>query len=304
MFRRRKKQISPFLLAFLCSLFIHSALFFLNWKSLSVDSEQEYEDNSLILVEYPAHRQIVSQKNFNKIIPKKHTSYLSQSDKAVEKETQAMLKGLFYQAETGNLNYSIKKNKIDLRNNTPSRKISSLEPELLKKINAPLKVDISQMYRKDFFQQPKQAKASRTMDFLPGIEFGSHTLLNTKEFTYYSYFSRMKEQLYWRWTQYFRAEPQLLSLRIFNGNKQRLFSTSLYVYLSPNGEVQDIRVVKSSGEENIDTAALHAFLSAAPFPNPPPELVEEDGYIHIKQSFHLYISPSSFEDLFSRHSQN
>ena len=306
MFHHKKKKINPFLLALFSSLFIHFALLFPLLRSVSLDSREKYNENNLVFVEYPVHQQIVNQQNFNDTLPKKTTIYLSKLNKSVEKETQAMLKGLFHQAEIKSLSYIEQNLSSASKKSFPSRKISSLEPNLLKKINTPLQIDIENIYRPHFFQKEKQHKASRTMDFLPGIEFGSHTLLNTKEFAYYSYFSRMKEQLYWRWIQYFRTEPQILPFKIISsGNRQRLFSTSIYVYLSPEGEIYDMTVVKSSGEESIDSAALHAFLSAAPFPNPPPELVEEDGYIHIKQSFHLYISPSSFEDLFSnRHSEN
>ena len=303
MLHHKKTQLSPFLLTFLCSLLIHSPLVFLYWAPLSQNTK-EIEEENLVLVEYPVHQQIVSQKTFNNIIPETQTSYLSQANKTVEKETQAMLKGLFYQAKTENLNLTAKtdpKEPRQLQTDKPiKRQTSSLKPVLLNKIKEPIQTDIAKIEHMDFFQQPQKQDLSRTMDFLLGVETGSHTLLNTKEFTYYSYFSRMKEQLYWRWTQYFKRELPLTSLRLITGNRQKLFSTSLYVYLSPDGEIQDIRVVESSGAENIDSAALHAFLSAAPFPNPPKGLIEEDGHIHIKQSFHLYINSYLSEYQFSR----
>ena len=56
------------------------------------------------------------------------------------------------------------------------------------------------------FRQKSAQNLSSTMDFLPGVEFGSHTLLNTKQFMYYSYFSRMKDQLSWRWKRLFKEE--------------------------------------------------------------------------------------------------
>lgn len=303
MLYHKKKQLNPFLFALFCSLLIHSPLVLLYWTSPSSNTKQIEEEN-LVLVEYPVHQQIVSQKNFNNIIPKTQTPYLSQANKAVEKETQAMLKGLFYQAKTENLNPAAKKMPIEIRqlqvDKHIKRQISSIKPVLLDKIAEPIQTDIAKIEYNDFFQQPRKPDLSRTMDFLLGVEIGSHTLLNTKEFTYYSYFSRMKEQLYWRWTQYFKTELPLTSIRLINGNRKSLFSTSLYVYLSPDGEIQDIRVVKSSGAEDIDSAALHAFLSAAPFPNPPKGLVEEDGHIHIKQSFHLYINSYLSEYQFSK----
>ncbi|MDE0518706.1 MAG: TonB family protein [Oligoflexia bacterium] len=302
MFQNKNTRLNPFLYFFLGSLLIHGTLLLLIWSSPSQNTSLHEEDD-IVFVHYPDHKQIVSQKNFNKITPQKQRPYLSQADKSVEKETQAMLKGLFYQAESPIQESIIKKSPLSSSNTAINRKISSLDPSpaLLDKIASPIHIDISEINNTSIFPPQQESDLSRTMDFLPGVDPGSHTLLNTKEFTYYSYFSRMKEQLYWRWTQYFRTElhPFLIKLNT-KKNTQKLFSTNLYVHLSPEGEVQDIRIVQGSGAEDIDSAALHAFLAAAPFPNPPKELIEEDGYIHIRQSFHLYISPSSYGNLFSR----
>ena len=302
MFQNKKIRFNPFLYSFLLSLLIHSALLLLIWSPKSKHTIIQDEDN-LVFVNYPDHQQIVSQKNFNKIAPEKQRHYLSQADKSVEKETQAMLKGLFYQAESNSQGTITKKSATKTpsqSNTTIHRKISSLNSSLLDKIAGPIQIDISKINNTDVFQK-QTSDLSRTMDFLPGVDPGSHTLLNTKEFTYYSYFSRMKEQLYWRWTQYFRTDLHPFLIKLNNQrNRQKLFSTNLYVHLSPQGEVQDIRIEQGSGAEEIDSAALHAFLAAAPFPNPPRELVEEDGYIHIRQSFHLYINSSSYGNLFSK----
>ncbi len=288
------------MLAFFCSFLIHLPLFvsykfpFFPYKRPVLQTENH---NDFILVEYPVHQQIVSQERFNKIPPKTQTSYLSKKDKTVEKETQAMLNGLFHQADQ---NLRVKNQHFS---KSIERKVSSQVPDLVDKITAPLSVDLSAIESENIFPEKNRQELSRTMDFLPGVEFGSHTLLNTREFVYYSYFARMKEQLYWRWTQYIKNE---LLQKAFSFNKfvykhkSRYFSTSLYVYLSPEGEVQDMRVIKSSGVEDIDSAALHAFLLAEPFPNPPGGLIEEDGYIHIKQIFHLSIAPFLSQNLFSR----
>ena len=132
---------------------------------------------------------------------------------------------------------------------------------------------------------------SQTMDLLLDVEPGANTLLNTKAFKYYSYFSRMKTQLYSRWMQYFQQKPIHLFIVTLPQSRRsnHLFSTHLYALLSPEGELQDLMVSKSSGEEYVDEAALHAFLSAVPFPNTPKDLVAKDGYVHIHQKFHLHI---------------
>ncbi len=299
MFHYKKSRFKLFLYPFLASLLAHSPVLLLLWNSPSTDKIPD--ESNIVLVDYPDHQQIVIQKTFNKIRSTKHTPYLSMENNTVEKETKAMLKGLFYQAEPENPS-TVKKQTPTKNQKIPvTRKISSLSPILLDKIAQPIQMDITEMKNNDFLQPQNTPDLSRNPGFLPGVDPGSHTLLNTKEFMYYSYYSRMHRQLHWRWTQHLRAELSLLLFKLNNQrNKQRLFSTDLYVHLSSQGEIQDIMVVKSSGTEEVDSAAMQAFLLAEPFPNPPKGLVEEDGHIHIKQSFHLYVSPSVFANLFSK----
>ena len=229
-------------------------------------SSSANEENHLVLITDPQHQQIVSQEDFNVLPLEKKTRYLSRADKAVEKEIQAMMQGLFHQS------YHKEPSKREAgKKNTGSLFFAA---ENTSKLNT------GSLF----------SSLSKTPDFLPGVEIGSQTHLNTKEFLHYSFFSRMKEQLYWRWTQYFKKEKPFL-LQNMRQESRGIFSTYLYVFLSPDGEMQDLQVANSSGSEFADSAALHAFLASAPFPNPPPGLVEEDGFIHIQQSFHLYIAP-------------
>ncbi len=304
MFHYKKNRIWPFLLALFCSLLLNLLLFFsptifFKNSSKGLFSQTETNEDDFIQVEYPIHRQVVSQQQFNKITPKKQTYYLSQADKTVEKETQAMLKGLFYQASQQSMNHHAKSPDFP---KFVKRETSSIQPAFVDKVTKPISIDLS-LEQAGAFRETNNQQLSRTMDFLPGVELGSHTLLNSREFIYYSYFARMKEQLYWRWTQYIKKEllerPSSIN-QFVNEYKKRYFATRLYVYLSPEGEVQDMRVVQSSGAEDIDSAALHAFLLAEPFPNPPKGLIEEDGHIHIKQTFHLSIGSYAPANLFSR----
>jgi len=299
-FYHKISRSRSFLLAFLASLALHSLFFILHKNTLIskknlFNSEQE---NHIVFVESP-NKQIVNQERFNNIPTKNNTYYLSKEDNSVETQTQAMLKGLFHESEKTAQKKELKNTELK-KTSTSMRKMASLEENTTNKIHSPIIMDIADLTDNLSFMKENPQDPSQTIDFLPGIKIGMHTSLNTKQFTYYSYFSRMKKRLYWDWIKYFKTEPRtFLSIR---ENKQKLFSTNLYVYLSPEGEIQDISVVKSSGSDQIDQAALHAFMAAAPFPNPPQELLEEDGFIHIKQSFHLYISnPAAYMNLFSKH---
>lgn len=269
-----------FLLLSLCA---HIPFFVLSEYTVS----KPKQDIALVFVENYPKKQIVFQNDFNHLPPKKDTPYMSKADKRVDRQTRAMLTGLFYQADWENSSLASKK-KFSSTNN---RRISSIPPALMKKIEAPLQLSISASDQNGNVDQKANYSLSQTMDFLLDVEPGANTLLNTRAFKYYSYFSRMKTQLYSRWMQYFQQKPiHLFIIKLPQSHRsQQLFSTHLYALLSPDGELQDLRVSKSSGETYVDEAALHAFLSAVPFPNTPKDLVAKDGYVHIHQKFHLHI---------------
>jgi len=281
-----KKQKKWFLFFIFLSLLLHVSVLLPVFLVDSPSTEGTSGSNYSVLIDYPLHQQVVTQEEFNQLEPVKPGGrYLSERNKSVEREVQAVMKGLFYQARhtsTDSAQASSKKTQ---------RQLNFVSEELSNTIEAPLELELSE-----------SGKPSQTPDFLPGVKFGSHTLLNTKEFTYYSFFVRVKEQLYWRWLQYFKKDHPSSVISLAR-EKQRLFSTYLYAVLSSDGEMQDLMVMDSSGSEVADTAALHAFLSAAPFPNPPAGLVEADGSIHLRQSFHIYISSSMAETPFSKHTE-
>ena len=269
--------------AFVWFLALSAGLHFM-WLILPRPGQKPPRKLKSQLVFVQAGEQIVSQKDFNRPAPSQDTHYLSRANKTVETQTQAMMHGLFEQAGLSRRPAS----RLPERFSSPHKSFKkprglALSKDLLNKITAPLQLDVSA------FDASAGAELSRTMDFLPEVETGSHTLLNTKEFIYYSYFSRMKKQLYVRWVQSFQKDRGLLASKLGKHRPRQLFSTHLYILLSPAGELTDLRVSKSSGEEDIDSLALHAFMASAPFPNPPKGLVSQDGYIHIQQSFHLYV---------------
>ena len=77
MFCCQKGRLKAFFIAFLVSIFIHSLLFFLPYRPASSVRAEKKAENSIISVEYPMQRQIVTQKTFNKVIPQRNR--LSQS---------------------------------------------------------------------------------------------------------------------------------------------------------------------------------------------------------------------------------
>lgn len=288
------KAFYSFPLYFLASALLHLAL----WLLIQQVSPSEGRGPSSVEVAivYPdIQNTLVSQQDFNHQKPK-GPAYLSRHNQVVHQQTQAMFKGLFHQAEEPLLQPPASRALASSSGEREERGFLLKKPAASEEGLFPGGISAGS----SSWRVTKQTGPhSQTTDFLLGVEYGSHTLLNTKEFIYASYYNRMKEQLYWSWSRYLKAEDHLfvqISQKQGRGRKS-FFVTRVLALLSPEGDVQDVQVVSSSGEEDLDTAALHAFLEAEPFPNPPPELVGAEGHIPIRKSFYIYVSPPVVQNL-------
>lgn len=128
---------------------------------------------------------------------------------------------------------------------------------------------------------------SATDDHLKDIPSGLDTMLSTREFLYYSYYNRIKNQLRQHWepkikekfTKIMRQGRTIAS----EGDK----ITRVIIILDDRGTLIRVQVVGRSGITDLDDAAVEAFRAAAPFPNPPKGIVEADGTIKIRWDFVL-----------------
>lgn len=114
---------------------------------------------------------------------------------------------------------------------------------------------------------------SSTDDYLPEVAIGSQTLLNANEYKYYGFYERIRTQLKDRWYR----EIDLRVRAYFAKNKVNLVNTTkitqVDVTLGKNGQLIKIEITSSSGIKVLDDAAIRAFQQAAPFPNPPQEIL-------------------------------
>ena len=294
-----KRHRLRFCFFLLFSLLLHISLILFLTEPLQSDNSFSGEEMQPIAYVDFRPRHFVNQSTFNKITPKKPTPYISKYDQSVEQETQAMLQGLFHHVgtESGNDDTHQEQSSehedsqltaLDLPRweESHKRELSSLGKEVVSRIvNAPLELDSSALDGREFNSAIGDAGDSHIPNFLPGVELGEKTRLNTLEFPFYSFLSRVKKQVYLRWIQYFREQPYILHDKQFH---EGVLSTQLYVSLSPEGEIENMAVLKSSGSENIDFAAMHAFTASEPFHNPPADLVMEDGLIHFNYGFFVY----------------
>lgn len=132
------------------------------------------------------------------------------------------------------------------------------------------------------------AETSQSNDYIKDVEVGLETVLNTREFKYYSYYNRIRKQLSQHWEGRVRDK---LSKLFKEGrapaatNQDRI--TKLMIVLNDKGTLVRVQVLSDSGIRDLDDAAIEAFRAAAPFPNPPKGIVEGDGTVKIRWDFVL-----------------
>jgi protein TonB len=134
------------------------------------------------------------------------------------------------------------------------------------------------------------AESSQTNDYIKDVDQGLETMLNTREFKYYSYYNRIRKQLSQHWEGKVRDK---LSKLFKEGrapaatNKDRI--TKVMIVLNDAGTLVRVQVLSDSGVRDLDDAAVEAFRDAAPFPNPPKGIVESDGTVKIRWDFVLEV---------------
>ena len=118
-----------------------------------------------------------------------------------------------------------------------------------------------------------RALGSKVNDYLPDVDNGESTLLNSKRWRFATFFNRIKRQVSQKWHPgrvYRRRDP---GGNVY-GFKDRL--TILRVRLSPGGQVKELHLETASGVGFLDDEALSAFRAAGPFPNPPKGLIKDE----------------------------
>ena len=225
-------------------------------------------------------KQIVEQeeKKTNEEAP--DTRFLSAQNQKVEKQTIAKKKGEFKNA----------KKEAATTNESKSSKTWNLAPKLhdtaslaeegIKKVE-PAKTEDSAD------KKAEVAAGSQTDDYLKDVDQGLETLLNAREFKYYSYYNRIRRQLTQHWEPKVRSKLSAMFKqgRTIASDTDRV--TKLIVILDKGGNLVKVQVLKESGVSDLDDAATEAFRSAAPFPNPPGGIIENDGTVKIRWDFVL-----------------
>ena len=153
----------------------------------------------------------------------------------------------------------------------------------------PVKRPSSQQQVQTSQQQGRPGRESASQDYLKDKPKGMQTLLNTHEFVYYSYYQRIRKKIQNFWEPSIKqALTNILAQgRSIASAQDRI--TKIVVVLDNKGHLVNIQVLSESGLHDLDDAAIEAFRSAEPFPNPPKGLAEKDDHIRIRWDFVLEV---------------
>lgn len=135
---------------------------------------------------------------------------------------------------------------------------------------------------------------SSISEHITGVEEGDFTALNTDQFTYYSFFARINEQVRNRWIAMVRNYVEGLGAKEQEWLSRQDRQTVVEIVLSSTGEYTRSIMHNSSGDSRLDQTTVDAFRAAAPFLNPPKGMIEGDGYIHLRYGFHIRFRPPGF----------
>lgn len=125
------------------------------------------------------------------------------------------------------------------------------------------------------------------------ISVGDFTALNTDQFQFYTFYARIEDLVRFRWeTKVREAIDQLNRYQALKNVSQSEWVSQLEFQIDEKGVLRKAILLKESGVSRFDQAAILAFQDAKVFPNPPKEMLKEDGLIHLRYSFQVNYSPT------------
>lgn len=271
-----KKKIQPIIIFLGLSLLVHFSFMLSVW----LGSGPHQKKSEIVEISYldgqdfqkHLNKQIVDQaEQINDEVDEK-AKYLSAFDQKVLEETQAQNTGKFQNTAGGGKPSEKQQEKPKEVGEIPS----------LKQLTPSFKAQSQHQG-----QGPNDDEMSQSDDHLKEVKSGLQTLLSTKEFVYYSYYSRIKEQIRQHWEPGVREKVKIIYKQGRNIASVRDRVTQVLVTLDKEGTLIRVDVLSPSGIVDLDAAAREAFEAAAPFPNPPQGMVEADGTIKIRWDFVL-----------------
>jgi len=284
------------------SLVVHFLLVLILDQAAPYFEPQAINITSIELVEKPAppvkvekakprekvDRQIVRQA----MVPQKELKeddtdlarFLSQDKQRVRKETQAETSGMTSNRSPGQKANSERKENKPTTQDSHKKTAKDYDPE---------GIDIAKNLKE--YAQSLDNAPSTVGEALPqDVSIGTFTALNTDRYVFYSFFARIEDMVRFRWESRVRQAVDTFDRSyILSVVGRKNWLTSVDIWLTKDGRFHSAHILKESGIPRFDQAAIQAFKEAGMFPNPPQEMVEDDGFIHLKYSFNVNFKPSA-----------
>jgi len=205
--------------------------------------------------------------------------FLSDKNRRVQRETQAR--------NTSPTPSPLQSMQSEQQASPPAESKSTKPSKYAEEQSTPQKKKLDLSVPKSFLEtdskkvsRPRQRKRQQVAslpptNYLPEIELGDGSLLNTAEYRYASFYIRMKRQMEAVWN------PR----RILGNNPLHRdhYITSVSITLDEDGNLEHVKILSSSGIRSLDLEAARAVQSAAPYLNPPKDLIQSDGKIRIRR---------------------
>lgn len=116
----------------------------------------------------------------------------------------------------------------------------------------------------------------------PGVRLGNITALNTDQHRYYSFNRRLLSRFVPLWGARVRQAVYQWVEQNDSPSVSKSWVTNVEVIMDPSGEIIDVQPFRLSGLWPIDNASIDSFKEIRKVPNPPSDMVDDNGYIHLQ----------------------
>ena len=243
--------------------------------------EIDYIDASKYLE--PKQQMVQQDKRLNDKTPTKD-SYLGKFNQSVEEQMRASKSGKTKDTAGGGA--FLPKQQQAAKPSKP-KKLGKGEWKKIDITDLKPKFDFSPDETQQKNQQAFVGEESQSSDYLEKVKRGNQNLMSTREFRYYTYFNRIRNQLQQFWEPSVREKLYKMVRSGRNIASANPRTTKVLITLTRVGTLVRVQVLEDSGIRDLDDAAVEAFREAAPFPNPPHGIVEKDGTVKIRWDFVL-----------------
>ena len=222
--------------------------------------------------------------------PEKKAPFLSRFQQRVRQEQKAQLNPNPFQEKPGSSSQGIASSSLGLGSLGSFKGRATKENRKNPLIINPYPREGSIGTERNGARGTHTGRGRQVIDLLPNsLMQGSFAALNTDRYSFYSFFERIRQLIAHRWIANVRATLSRQPRSFWKRHKRgQGWHTEIKVQLDRKGHYLSSQLIRSSGSKGLDQAAIQAFMEAAHFPNPPKELVDEEGLIQLRYGFFIH----------------